>query len=558
MSELFIRILNVGIAGGWIALGVLLLRVLLRKTPRWVLCLLWAMVALRLLVPFTFYSPVSLQPSSQVIPANIETAAEPAINSGITIVNEAVNPLLTEMAQPQQNKLEQLFSLGVKIWLVGMGLILLYSVGSYLYLRYRVRIKVAIQNHVYICDDIASPFILGMAFPKVYLPSVLSAEQQADVLAHEFAHLKRHDHWWKPLSFLLLAVYWFNPLLWVAYILLCRDIEQACDEKVIAEMTPLEKTHYAQTLLQCSVRRYMVAACPVAFGEVSVKRRIKGILSYKHPGFWVIILSFVACAVVAVCFLTDPLPCKHDYSQEVLSAPGCTETGRTKLLCKKCDHSYVRRTTETGHHYEDGEVLTQPTCTSVGVRNRACVDCGHTVTANIEMTTHIPGEYTVTEPSTCSKEGIASTCCTACGITMTASVVINPKAHSLQETVITAATCTEGGEGKYSCQWCTYEEKCTYEELGHEFVLVDQKAASCSQDGYAYYKCTHCEATDTIWYYSSSGHTLNYSGLCTMCGRWFGNSYTNTSGTMCYLCGLRHNPNEHFEDYSKLPVIPVF
>ena len=521
MNNLFIRILNVGISGGWIALGVILLRPLLKKTPRWVLCLLWALVALRLLVPYTLYSSISLQPSSQVIPADITTTVEPAINSGITVINEAVNPVLTEIAQPQENHLEQLLYAGVILWLAGMGLIALYSVFTYLRLRWRVRANVTIQKRVYICDDLDSPFILGVVCPKIYLPSALSEQQRGDVLAHEFAHLKRWDHWWKPLGFALLAVYWFNPLLWFAYILLCRDIEQACDEKVIGGMSPIQKTHYAQTLLQCSVRRYMIAACPVAFGEVSVRRRIKGILNYKHPGFWVILLSFVACAAVAVCFLTDPLPCKHDYREEVLSAPGCTETGRTKLSCKKCDHSYVRRTPVLEHHYEDGEILTQPTCTTTGVRNRVCVDCGHTVTACIEMTAHIPGEYAVTQASTCSAQGIATTNCTACGIAMTACVVINPQAHSLQETVIQTATCTNEGESVFTCQYCGYEEQCIYEKLDHQYTVVHCGDWSKCWDRYT---CIRC------------GYTFNeYMDKCTKTsvssfGSTGNSSYTGSSG----------------------------
>jgi len=562
MNDLFIRILNVGISGGWIALGVLLLRPLLKKTPRWVLCLLWALVALRLLVPYTLYSPISLQPSSQVIPTNITTAPEPAINSGISAINEAVNPILTEIAQPQQNRLEQLLWVGVTLWLAGLGLIVLYSAFTYLRLRYKVRVKLGVEKRVYICDDLDSPFILGVVFPKIYLPSTLSEQQRTDVLCHEYAHLKRRDHWWKPLGFLLLAVYWFNPLLWVAYILLCRDIEQACDEKVIGEMSPVQKTHYAQTLLQCSVRRYMIAACPVAFGEVSVKRRIKGILSYKHPGFWVLLLSFVACAVVAVCFLTDPLPCKHDYSETVLSAPGCTETGRTKLSCKKCDHSYVRRTPVLEHRYEDGDVLTQPTCTSFGVRNRVCIDCGQIVTAKIEMTphrlddggvqvqptctstgvrnhvcldcgttvttaiemsAHIPGECTVTEPATCSKEGVATTNCAACGTAMTVSVPVDPENHNMQETVIFRNTCKSLGKSQFTCQLCGHEEIRFYQPNEHQLKLLSKQEGTCTSRGWELYGCQICSYEGIRFIEKPGSHQLELVSrtepTCTTAGK---------------------------------------
>ena len=551
MNELFVRMINVGIAGGWIALGVLLLRPLLKKTPRWILCLLWAIVALRLLLPMTLYSPISLQPSTQVIPTDITTSAAPAINSGISSVNEVVNPVLTEYAQPEKNDLEKVLSLGAKIWLVGVGVLLSYSILSYVRLLWRTRINLRQQKGVYLCDTIDSPFVLGVVFPRIFMPSWLSTQQQNDVLAHEFAHIKRRDHWWKPLGFALLAVYWFNPLLWVAYILLCRDIEQACDEKVIRTMTAEEKTGYAKTLLECSVHRKMVMACPVAFGEVSVKTRIKGILHYKNPGFWVIMLSLLVCGVVAACFLTNPLPCKHDYQETVLAAPSCTESGRSKQVCRKCDHSYVSRMPVMEHHYEDGEVLTeptctthgvrtrvctdcghtvnaeiemtahqfedgqvriQPTCTNVGVRERVCVECGSTVTAPIEMTAHIPGEYTATRASTCSKEGEAITKCTACGIVMKKTFPLNPGNHNLKETVLVKTSCAAGGESLFTCLWCSYTETRNYHKPNHQYELVNRIDPSCFAHGEEHYKCTVCGDTKekTIDPYPNHQYELVY------------------------------------------------
>ena len=529
MSELFVRILNVGITGGWIALGILLLRPLLKRTPRWVLCLLWALVALRLLLPVEYSSSFSLLPSAQVIPTDIATSEAPAIDSGIVPVNAVVNPVLTEIAQPETNHMQKLMDLGVEIWLCGMAIIALYSIISYIHLAFKTRIKIKQQKRVYLCDAIDSPFILGVVFPKIYLPSGLDAQQREHVLAHEFAHLKRRDHLWKPLGFLMLCIYWFNPILWVAYILLCRDIEQACDEKVIKTMTTEEKARYATTLLECSVRRRMVTACPVAFGEVGVKTRIKGILSYKNPGFWVMVLSLVLCVVVAVCFMTNPLPCKHDYETAVLSAADCTHTGRDQLTCRKCDHSYVSRSPVLEHHYEDGEVLTQPTCTTTGVRNRVCTDCGHTVTEVMEMTAHIPGAYVVTEPSTCSAQGLATTNCTACGITMTAPVAVDPQAHGLQETVIKAVTCTKDGESIYTCQYCDFEEKCTHEKLGHQFKLV-------MGGHWCLFECVHCGAisadyADEIVYKGDPYAVSGYSGD-------YGLTVGGKPAKMCSVCGI--------------------
>ncbi|MBQ6823891.1 MAG: M56 family metallopeptidase, partial [Clostridia bacterium] len=306
------KILNMSITAGWLVLVVILLRLLLNKAPKAIRCLLWGLVGLRLLCPFSFESVLSLIPSAETVPQEILYTAEPAVNTGFESVNQAVNPILNESFAPQPwesvNPLQVITYVAAWVWLAGVAGMLLYAAVSYWRLFRRVRVSMPLEGNVYLCDAVETPFILGIFKPRVYLPSAMDAEQREAVLQHEQAHLKRKDHWWKPLGFALLAVHWFNPLMWVAYILLCRDIELACDEKVIQAMDPDEKKVYSEALLCCSVPRRSIAACPLAFGEVGVKSRIRSVLSYKKPAFWLIFLAFLLCIGAAIFFLTDPPP----------------------------------------------------------------------------------------------------------------------------------------------------------------------------------------------------------------------------------------------------------
>ena len=231
MSELFLRLLNMSITAGYLVFAVLLARLFLKKSPKWISCLLWGIVALRLLLPITIESPLSLIPSAEVIPQNITTSTAPALQSGIPMVNNTINPMMTQGVIQSGNIWDSVLSAASVVWVIGMAGILLYGIVSYLILQWQIRARIQIQDGVYICDEVSSPFIFGFFRPKIYLPSGLDAETTGYVLLHEKIHLRRKDHWWKPLGYFLLAIYWFNPLLWVAYILLCRDIEQSCDEK---------------------------------------------------------------------------------------------------------------------------------------------------------------------------------------------------------------------------------------------------------------------------------------------------------------------------------------
>ena len=310
MSALFLKILNLSINASWLILAVIAARLLLKKAPRWISCLLWGLVAVRLLCPISLESVLSILPSAKVVPDNIEMVQDPHIDSGVRIIDNAVNPVIEKSFSPNAassvNPMQVVVFMGSIIWLTGMTVMLLYALISYILLRRKVRASVAMNDRVKECDEVDSPFILGIFRPEIYVPSGINEDTLELVIAHEEAHLKRHDHWWKPFGFVLLAIYWFNPLCWVAYILLCRDIEAACDEKVIKDKDREYMAAYSQALLDCSVNRRIIAACPLAFGETGVKERVKGVLNYKKPAFWVIIVAIVACIVVAVCFMTNP------------------------------------------------------------------------------------------------------------------------------------------------------------------------------------------------------------------------------------------------------------
>lgn len=319
MEALFLKLLRMSLSASVLVLAVLVLRLVLRRAPKWTHVLLWALVALRLLCPFTVESSLSLQPQrtdelAQSIAGYAEFNARSAVGQDGAVPEAPLdsNALHTvtvpEYDRPQSQSTvptawTTYFS---RAWLLGVGAMLLYALVSYVRLRRRVAASLPLEGSVFVCDGIDSPFILGVFRPRVYLPSSLAEPQLSHVLSHERAHLARHDHWWKPLGFLLLSIYWFNPVLWLAYVLLCRDIELACDERVYRDMALPARADYSQTLLDCSRPRFMVAACPLAFGEAGVKDRVRAALSYKKPAFWVVVLALIACVVAAVCFLTNP------------------------------------------------------------------------------------------------------------------------------------------------------------------------------------------------------------------------------------------------------------
>ena len=310
MSEIFLTVFNMSISAGWIVLAVLLLRLLLRRAPKWIAVLLWGVVAIRLVCPIAIESVVSLIPSAETISPQV-LIENPQIHTGFPALNYAINPIIQESTvtvAPEKsiNVLQLLVQVFSKVWAVGMVAMLLYAIISYILVKRKIGTAVILRENIYQCEGIGTPFVLGIVKPKIYLPFPVSEQDAFHVIAHERAHICRKDHWWKPLGFLVLALHWFNPLMWLAYILLCRDIELACDEKVVKEWDVERKADYSQALLACSVGRRRIAACPLAFGESGVKGRIRSVLQYKKPTVWVIAAALLVSAVVAVCFLTNP------------------------------------------------------------------------------------------------------------------------------------------------------------------------------------------------------------------------------------------------------------
>jgi len=311
MAGIFLKILNMSFAASWLVLAVVLLRQILKKAPRWIVCTLWALVALRLVCPFSMESTLSLLPSSEVLPVDVIEGNSFDIHTGVDWIDMPVNDYLGDryyegVTVPTDHGSDVMTVLCI-VWVIGAMTMMIYAFVSYLRLKRKVSACIQVSEDIRICDYIPTPFILGILHPVIYLPSSMEPGNAQYVLAHERAHLKRRDHWWKPMGYILLTLHWFNPLMWLAYILLCRDIELACDEKVIREMGGEEKRAYSEALLRCSVPRRMIAACPLAFGEVGVKERVKSVLNYRKPTFWLILIAIVLCIAVAVCFLTNPI-----------------------------------------------------------------------------------------------------------------------------------------------------------------------------------------------------------------------------------------------------------
>lgn len=285
LCRIFLAVAGMSANAGLLVLAILAVRLVTRRRmPKWGNCLLWGLVAVCLMCPVLPESVLSVrpQPGQAALPAAaaMETASPGA---GIT---------LTDLAW---------------VWLVGMAAVLGWAAVSYLRLRRQVAASIRVGKQVYLCDDISSPFILGIFRPRVYLPSGLEGETLQSVLRHEGAHLRRRDHWWKPLGHLLVAVYWFHPLIWAAYVLLCRDIELACDERVVRDMDRAQRAAYSQALLDCAIpRRRRLVLCPLAFGEVGVRTRVKSVLRYRRPAVWLSAAAVLLCAALAVTFLTEP------------------------------------------------------------------------------------------------------------------------------------------------------------------------------------------------------------------------------------------------------------
>ena len=311
MNELFLKIINMSISASWLVLVVLILRFVLKKAPKWVNILLWGIVAIRLICPFSFESALSLIPSAETFPEKVISGPSFDVQTGITPVDNRINDYLGDryfegVTVPVNNG-NNIMTILTIVWTIGILLLVAYTVISYWRLRRKVDTAVRYKDNIFQSENVKSPFVLGIIKPRIYLPFNMNGQDLEHVVAHEQAHIHRKDHWWKPFGFLLLTIQWFNPLVWLAYVLLCRDIELACDEKVIKELGNEQRADYTQALVACSVNRRMIAACPLAFGEVGVKDRVKSVMNYKKPAFWGVVLAVIVCVFVAVCFLTNPV-----------------------------------------------------------------------------------------------------------------------------------------------------------------------------------------------------------------------------------------------------------
>lgn len=378
MESIFMEILNRSIAAGWMILAVIILRMLLRKAPRWTICLLWALVAVRLICPFSLESAFSLIPSRETVRHHEDVLDGDFVDSGMGFVDDAVNPSIRDTfdhapdssaaadaapgmgigtdADEPGNPIGRILFAASIVWAAGMGILFLYSLICWIRLRLRVRTAVRLRENIYVSEFVDAAFIMGVPKPRIYLPAGLPEEMRSSVLAHENAHLARRDNLWKVLGYALLCVYWFQPLCWAAYAMFCRDMELACDERVIKDYDAHRRRMYSEALLACSLGRGSAFSRPLTFGELGVKERIKAVLRYRKPAVWAVAAAAVVCMVTAVCFLTDPVSQRPDSGNVVSGEQGGesgTDNGR---VGEAGNGSEDRRAGEAGNGSEDGHV----------------------------------------------------------------------------------------------------------------------------------------------------------------------------------------------------------
>lgn len=363
----FSNTLNASIAASWLIIAIMALRFLLKRAPKWTHVALWGLVAVRLLVPFSIESAFSIIPSAEIIPqeilryegtqrqeaAHLDVVSNPLYSNGLTIeLEQTIDRVQVHMVYM------------TLIWFAGIAVLFLYTGITYWQLRRRVDITVWYRDNILQCENISSPFVLGIINPKIYLPLGLDEQDVEHIIAHEQAHIRRKDHWWKLLGFLLLIFHWFNPLMWLAFALLCRDIELACDEKVIKALNNERRADYAQVLVACSVSHRATAACPLAFGEVGVKERVKNIINYKKPTFWIILLTLIAFVAVVICFMTNPMEPTIGYilSNDNYTVLSQEQVDLTLTISKAAlpDDIY----TSAGHEFGKEEVIVYQTETT--------------------------------------------------------------------------------------------------------------------------------------------------------------------------------------------------
>lgn len=563
MAELLFPYLRISFSASVMIAAVLLVRPLLRKAPRNITCLLWLLVALRLLIPFELKSPVSLQPRPITESASIiELAPQPTFSTP-NLTPEIQPELQNPVTEPQPDttlKLEPETVITI-LWVTGSLGLLIYAAVSLTMLRHRVRDAVQCPDGVWESDRIADAFLLGYWKPRIYLPAILPHQDRELIVAHERSHQSRGDQWWKLLGLVCLSVHWFNPLVWLSFWLMCRDIETACDEKVVQNLNLEQRKDYSLALLNSGKRMSGFLSYPVAFGEVNLKHRIKNVLSYRKPGLWVTLGAITLASVIAVCFMTGPEECVHEFDSTVTTEATCLEAGVRTDICKLCDYSNSVPVAATGHHYDDGIVTLAASCTAEGVLTYRCSHCSHTRTEPIPLAAHFFDTGVETRPATCSEQGVLTCTCKTCGTTKTEAIhtiehtfgeknitkaptcvsegevsvvctVCNhqqpvekiPKSedHDYESTVIRTPTCIDPGKGKRVCTLCGHSTQIDYGLTNHSYGDASViKAATCTAKGEQAYTCSVCDhvKTESI---PKRGHNWNdvdctTAPTCTVC-----------------------------------------
>lgn len=565
LEALFLTYLRTSFFGSVMILAVLLLRPLLRKAPRNICCILWLLVAVRLLLPFQLESQLSLQPRPMTDAVSItEVAPEP---SPVTDVQPPVT-----VDQPEADGQPPLSRNGIPkavlavIWTAGGLGMIIYAAVSLAKLRKRVWDAIRCPDGVWESDRIADAFLLGYWKPRIYLPIRLNQRDRELIIRHERAHQSRKDQWWKLLGLVCLSIHWFNPLVWLGYVLMCRDIETACDEKVIEDLTLSQRKEYSLALLNRGKRLSGLLSYSVAFGEVNLKHRIQGVLNYRKPGLWVTCGAVTVAVTIAVCFMTNPVDqqnCVHEFDSVVTVQASCLKAGVRTDTCKRCDYSRTEEVPAISHRYDAGTVIQEASCTAEGKRTHTCTLCNEHKTEAIPMLEHAYDEGTQTQAPTCSEKGIVTytcktcgylhteetdtlphtfgektvtkspTCisegeicvsCTVCGHQEPVETIPKSQDHNYENKVIRKPTCVDPGMGQEVCTLCGHSVDCDYQLTDHSYgEAVVTKQATCTAKGERTYTCSVCNdvKTETV---SKKDHTwndaeCNTSMVCTVCGK---------------------------------------
>ena len=368
MIQLFLKIINLNLSTVWLILALLILRFVLKKAPKWIHVLLWGFLAFRLLCPFSIESKWSLIPSTETLPEQIISGSSFQVQTGIPLIDNSMNNYLgdryfEDVTVPANHGYHVLSILTV-IWIIGMLLLLTYTAISYWHIHQEIAAATWYRDNIFQCKKINSPFVFGIIQPRIFLPLSMETKMTEHVIAHEKTHLSRKDHWWKLLGFLLLIIHWFNPLIWLSFLLLCHDIELACDEKVIQALPNNQRADYAEALLTCSILRHQTPTCPLAFGEIGVKERVNAILHYQKPTFWVFLMTIAACFMVTVCFLANPIKPTIGYilSNDYYTVLTQNQANITLTIPKTALPDAIY--TQSGHEFKKDEAVVYQTDTT--------------------------------------------------------------------------------------------------------------------------------------------------------------------------------------------------